>query len=351
LLSIFALATPDDLRQQLQYLKAENEILRSKIRGPIRVTNEERTRLLKLGIPLGTRLKSLISVVKPDTFARWVREARGRKKKKAAHPQGRPRTAEEVREVVLRIARETGWGYTRILGELRKLGIHVSRGTVVNILKEAKLPTGPSRSESSWSTFVKRHAKTLWACDFLQIPIITPRGIKDAFVLVFIHVESRRTYVSPSTLHPDAAWVAHQVEGFAEATEEGGFGTSDCRVMTRDNDTKFGVAFDTALKDSGIRPVRLPHCSPNLNAHVERVIQSIQVECLEKFIVMGKRHLDYLIHEYITHYNTERPHSGIGYRRPGQVRFTVDPPANAPLQVKCKARLAGVLRHYYRRTG
>ena len=78
LLSIFALATPDDLRQQLQYLKAENEILRSKIRGPIRVTNEERTRLLKLGIPLGTRLKSLISVVSPDTFARWVRDARGR---------------------------------------------------------------------------------------------------------------------------------------------------------------------------------------------------------------------------------------------------------------------------------
>jgi len=62
---------------------------------------------------------------------------------------------------------------------------------------------------------------------------------------------------------------------------------------------------------------------------------------LEKFIVMGKRHLDYLIHEYITHYNTERPHSGIGHRRPGQVRFTVDPSANKPLQVKCKTRLAG----------
>ena len=121
--------------------------------------------------------------------------------------------------------------------------------------------------------------------------------------------------------------------------------------MTRDNDTKFGVAFDTALKDSGIRPVRLPHCSPNLNAHVERVIQSIQVECLEKFIVMGKRHLDYLINEHITHYNTERPHSGIGYRRPGQVRFTVDPGPDEPLQVKCKSRLAGVLRHYYRRAG
>jgi putative transposase len=65
---------------------------------------------------------------------------------------------------VLRIARETGFGYGRILGELKKLGIGgVSRSTVVNILEQAGLPSGPQRGERTWDEFLKTHAKTLWA--------------------------------------------------------------------------------------------------------------------------------------------------------------------------------------------
>ena len=74
---------------------------------------------------------------------------------------GRPRKPEEIRELVLKLARETGWGYARILGELKKLGIRsVSKTTVANILREAGLDPGPKRGEGTWSDFVARHAAT-----------------------------------------------------------------------------------------------------------------------------------------------------------------------------------------------
>ena len=74
---------------------------------------------------------------------------------------GRPRTPEDIRELVLRIARETGWGYTRILGELKKLGIHnVGKTTVRNILKGAGLDPGPNRGAGSWDEFHRIHAQT-----------------------------------------------------------------------------------------------------------------------------------------------------------------------------------------------
>jgi transposase len=82
-------------------------------------------------------IRHLVSIVTPHTFDRWLNGAKWRKGTKPRKP-GRPRTPEEIEQLILRIARETGWGYTRILGELKKLGINtVSRSTVVNILKRA----------------------------------------------------------------------------------------------------------------------------------------------------------------------------------------------------------------------
>jgi putative transposase len=75
---------------------------------------------------------------------------------------GRPRTAEDIRELIVRLAKENSWGDTRILGERKKLGVRaVSRSTVVNILKEAGLDPGPKRGKGTWDEFVKRHASTL----------------------------------------------------------------------------------------------------------------------------------------------------------------------------------------------
>lgn len=346
LLRVLVGAGQDDLRRQIQYLKAENEVLRSKIPGPVRVTAQQRSRLVRLAKPLGSAIKALVSIAKPETVMRWIREAdKGRPKKKAStRKPGRPRTPDDIRRLVLKIAKETGWGYIRILGELKKLNVKVSRGTVVNILREANLPTSPERGEATWDQFIQSHAKTLWACDFVQQRIATVRGFRDAYLLVFINITTRRAIATTSTEHPNAEWVAEQVLGFTSASRST---ATECRVLTRDRDTKFGRAFDDALRAQNITPVRLPHCSPNLNAHVERFIQTVQMECLDKFIVMGTGHLDHLVREFMEHYNRERPHSAIDNRPP----VGRPPPLRLAGRgaVRCRTRLGGVLRHYYRK--
>ena len=84
-----------------------------------------------------------------------------------------------------------------------------------------------------------------------------------------------------------------------------------------------------------------------MNAHVERFIQTLQVECLEKFIVLGTRHMDYLVAEFVKHYNTERPHSSLEFRPPAAPPTSRAPPTVTG-RVWCKQRLGGLLKHFYR---
>lgn len=213
-LLLLAAATDRELATHVQYLKEENRILRSKLPDRITVTPQERQRLVRFGLAVGNAIKDLITIVSPRTVLRWVN---GDSPRTAASPRkpGRPRTAEAIRDLVLRLARETGWGYTRILGELKKLGIRsVSRTTVVNILREAGLDPGPKRGEGTWSEFLTRHAQTLWACDFFSTKVWTTAGLVEMYVLVFLHLGGRRLVITGMTLNPDAAWMAQQARNF-----------------------------------------------------------------------------------------------------------------------------------------
>lgn len=345
LCEVLAQSRSSDLHRQVQFLKAENGVLRSGIKDPIRTSRAERDRLIKLGTSLRPAIKEIISIVKPKTFAKWLRLKRPliRIRKRT---QGRPRKPQDVRKLVVRLARETSWGYTRLVGELKKLGHRLSKSTIKNILKEAGIPTSPRRDETTWDQFLKAHAKTLWACDFVSKPIWTRRGRVQAFILVFMHIKTRRVVVTRSSTNPDAAWVAEQMAAFADATKDW---TERPRMLLRDRDSKFGPGVDESLTAAGIEPLRLPPFSPNLNAFVERFIKTLQVECLDRFIVLGTAHLDHLTCEFVDYYNRQRPHSRIGFRVPAQVKDVraVEPPVVSP--VRCQERLGGVIRHYYRK--
>src|SRR5262245_49060314 len=132
LLLLLARLTDRQLAGVVQYLKAENEILRSRLPRRITISPRDKQRLIKFGRQLGVAIKDFVSIVTPRTFMRWVNgDARHKRTTSPCRPPGRPRTAEDLRDLVLRIARETGWGYTRILGELKKLGLGtVCRSTV-----------------------------------------------------------------------------------------------------------------------------------------------------------------------------------------------------------------------------
>lgn len=122
--------------------RAENRILRDKLPKRLTITVQERQRLLKYGKPLGKSIRDLITIVSPRTFARWLSgEAVSAKGVKPAGPE-RPKTAEDIRALVLRLARENAWGYTRILGALKKLSVHpiASAGCLPTALATASPP-------------------------------------------------------------------------------------------------------------------------------------------------------------------------------------------------------------------
>ena len=254
---------------------------------------------------IGKAIEELISIVSPATFYRWVREERNGKRK-PKNSKGGQRKPKELRELVLKIAEETGFGLTRIIGELRKLGItKISRQTVRNILKEHGIEPSPDRTSDCWADFLKRHGQTLWGCDFFSVKSVTAKGIRDLYVLVFLCLKTREVIVTESTLHPDSAWVCKQTEWFIEQTKDR---EKKPEMILHDRDVKFTKEFTTTVKNAGMKTNPLPKASPYLNGRCERFIETIKLECLAKFIIFGKRHLDHLISEFTTYYNTVRSH-------------------------------------------
>lgn len=335
-----------DLVRGMEFLRAENRILRDRLSRQVRLTPAERFRLIRIGRPIQSLAQRLISVVSSGTFARWLRQ---RTRSPGGNRIGRPAKPRSVRTIVRRMATETGWGCTRIHGELKKLGVRsVSRSTVRNILRSAGLDPGPKRGMGTWAEFLRRHAATLWACDFFSMRVWTLTGRADVFVLFFIHLGSRRVVVSGLTRKPNPAWMAEQarkVGPVMAATKPSG------RHLLRDRDAKFTDEFDDALRQHGIQVIRLSPRSPNLNAVAERWVQSVRRECLDHFVVCGERHLRYLLDTYVEFYNRRRPHQGMNNEvLNGQRRANWTEPIRAS-DVRCESALGGLLRHYYRKSG
>ena len=165
--------------------------------------------------------------------------------------------------------------------------------------------------------------------------------LRQCFVLAFVHVASRRAWLSPCSFKPDAGWVHAQAGAFLAHAKQVSLPAG---VVVRDRDCKFSMGFDAALVAGGARPLRTPYRSPNVNAYVERFVQAIGQECLDRLIVFGPEHLDHVMREYLAYYNEERPHQGRG-NEPLKAK-AVSAPAIG--EVVCRERLGGLLRHYYR---
>ena len=348
LLLILVGATQKELARQVRYLTVENQMLRSKLPYRVNISNQERNRLVRFGSKLGRALGQLVTIVHPDTLRRWIREDRRGKRKKPA-PRGRRRTAEQIRRLILKLARENNWGCTRIVGELRKLGVRsVSRNTVKNILIAHGLDPGPRRGVGTWDEFLKIHAATLWQCDFFSKRVLTPKGFRYLFVVAFLHVGTRRVFLTPATEHPNQAWVSEQAEAFIRYTRANRL---EAQLIMHDRDGKFPAGFDATLENAGLDVRKTAHCSPNTAAFVERFIQSIQQECLDYFVVFGQRHMDYLCKEFIEHYHTERAHQGLDNEVPKPISKKRKRQTDLiPLaDVGCRTRLGGLLKHYYRK--
>ncbi len=260
-----------------------------------------------------------------------------------------------ARELAVLIAKETGWGYTRVLGELKKLRVGpICRQSVKNILMEHGLDPDPKRGKGTWSEFLRIHSETLWQCDFFSKTIWTLKGPRQIFAMAFIHLATRRVFVTPGTFKPDEAWMATQAHNFMNHATAGHL---PCAIVMRDRDGKYTPAFDQVFKDRSIQIKPVGPQAPNMNAFIERWIQSLKYEALNHFIVFGKEHFDHIVLEYVAFYHECRPHQGLSNMLLPQpsskpLDATADCPNEpAPLSlanVKCDKRLGGLLKHFYR---
>ena len=116
-----------------------------------------------------------------------------------------------------------------------------------------------------------------------------------------------------------------------------------------DNDKKFPRSFDSVFAAEGVKVQRVGPAAPNLNAYAERFAQSLRAECLDHFVVCGEGYLRHLLKEYLDNYNAERPHQAKGNVPLSEP--TQDEPSVVPFpsgEARCRKRLGGLLRHYYR---
>lgn len=164
-----------------------------------------------LGHGSKTRLDEVLLLFKPETVLKWHRELVRRKWTfKHRRKSGRPSTTPEVRALVLQLAQENPtWGYSRIQGELLKLGLTISRSSVRNVLKRQHIPPAPERTKrgSQWGTLLRHYRQQILACDFFTVETA---WLKTVYALFFIELGSRRVYFAGCTSHPTAEWVTQQ---------------------------------------------------------------------------------------------------------------------------------------------
>ena len=116
------------------------------------------------------------------------------------------------------------------------------------------------------------------------------------------------------------------------------------RYLIHDRDPLFTEAVRGLLRDSGVKPLRLPANSPNLNAYAERFVLSIRRECLDRFVPLSERHLRTAVTEYVVHYHTERNHQGLG----NELITPLPASANDAGPIVSRERLGGILNYYCR---
>ncbi|MFJ9846892.1 integrase [Kitasatospora sp. NPDC101155] len=192
--------------------------------------------------------------VRPDTVLRWHRDLVARRHAVLSRPKRgcRPRTVRSIRALMLRLAaKNPGWGYRRLHGELLVLGVKVAASTVWAILKEAGIPPAPEPTASTWANFLRSQADALLACDFFET--VTLSGAR-RYVLAVIEHTSRRIRILGATAHPTASWVTQAAKNLVMDIEDAG---SRARYMIRDRDGKFPALFDAVFHLDTITPQRL----------------------------------------------------------------------------------------------
>jgi transposase InsO family protein len=190
-------------------------------------------------------------------------------------------------DLTVKFAKENPtWGYDRISGALSNIGCNICDSTISNILKAHGIEPAPDRKRTgSWETFLKAHWDVMASIDFTTVEVWTKGGLTTFYLLFVMELKTRRVAFAGWTTNPNEAWI--KTVALELTNHEDGF-LNDKKYFIMDRDATFSHSFRDFLRNEGVKPVRLPPRSPNLNAHLERFFGSLKSECLYKLILFGE---------------------------------------------------------------
>jgi putative transposase len=206
---------------------------------------------------------------------------------------------------------------------------------VGTILVQKYLPKVRRSLSQIRATFLKNHARHIWASDFTVVHDLFFRPI---YIFVFIELHTRRIVHAAVTRSPSDAWTVQQLR---EATPWG----KGPKCLIRDHDSKCGRRFSTFAASSGIKGLKTPFQAPKANAHCERFIGTLKRECLDHMLILHRAQLHRLVAEFVDYYNHSRPHQGIEQRIPARFDEGYHP---QPSRITSRSVLGG-LHHSYTR--
>ncbi len=329
-----------DLAIEVVMLRHEVTVLRRQVNRP---ALEPADRALLAGLARLLHHRHLEEFfVRPVTLLRWHRDLVARRWTHPHRCPGRPSVPSGTVSLVRKLAKENpAWGYRRIQGELATMGIAIAASRVWAILKRHHIEPSPRRSGPTWAEFLSSQAKGLLACDFVHVDTVALRRL---YVLVFIHHDSRHVRVAGVTANPVAGWVTQRARNLSMSLADE---ARAVKFLVRDRDTEYTASFDAVFAAEGTRIIKTPVRAPRANAVCKRVIGTIRRECLDRTLILGRRHLEAVLAEYVAHYNSHRPHRSLNQHSPsasGATLVRISEPD--PTKLRRIDRLGGLIHEY-----
>ncbi len=301
------LASPFKSKMRLEaenaVLRHQLVVLRRRLRGRVRLTNNDRWFFIQLYRWFPSILQ-VLTIIRPETLIHWHRSGfRCYWRWRSRALGGRPQIEIELRAMIRRMSVENPlWGAPRIHGELLKLGFEIAQSSVAKYMVKRRGPPN-----QGWLTFLRNHAPDIAAMDLFVVPTI---GFDLLYAFVIVRLDRRDLVWINVTANPTAEWVARQI------TEAFPWNEAP-RYLIRDRDRIYGSGVRRQLRSMGIRDRPTASASPWQNGVAERLIGSIRRECVDHVIVLGEVHLRRILRSYARHYKRHQNASVVGQRRAG----------------------------------
>ncbi|MCE5340861.1 MAG: integrase core domain-containing protein [Planctomycetaceae bacterium] len=347
LVTCLAYCIDNELYKAIDYLREQVRVLieqQEKQNKRILLTKNQKMRVAAKTKKLSRKMLEQCTVLfTPDTILGWFNKLVAEKYNGAENrgKVGRPQINHGIVQLVIKFKNENPrWGYQKITDQIMYLGFKISESTVKNILIENGYNPEPDLTvKATWWQFIKSHWNVLAACDFFTIELLVGRKLIRCTVFFVIELSTRKVFFAPIKPQPDGMYM-EQVAKILTDYEDGFL--KGKKYLIHDRDPLYTDGFHNILKSSGVKPVKLPPRSPDLNSYAERFVKSVKSEYLDHLILSSVKQLEYALNSYRDYYHHERIHQSLG--------MIIEPihKTDEDSEIVCIKRLGGLLKSYHR---